>query len=565
MGNVPHSSKKIRILVLFLILIASIVVFNFLYVETQAAVKEATRDELRTLAAVVATQIDGDALSALRPGDESSPAFIAIRDQLYAMEQSNPDITYIYTMRRVNNTVQFIVDAEYGMDTPGDTASIGDTYPTPTAEMLQGFTENTVESEFATDQWGTTLSGYAPVRNAKGDVVGIVGVDMSADRVLNRMNFLGEILYLIILGALIGIGVGAIGFEFSRNRAEEELHDSERKMRAIFNNAYDGIFLHTPDGTIVDANDRVLQLYRVTRDEIPRLSLTKDLSAASNPLESLPRIWQEVMEGTTRLFEWRARRPNDGSEFDVEVHLSKITLEGRELIIANVRDITERKRAEDALVQVSAKLKLMNSVIRHDITNQLMIIRGYLILIREDQAGQSKDSYFERIEKASQTIQELITFSRDYQEIGVEAPRWQDLRETIQRSADQFPLPIPAIIVAIDGIEVYADLLLEKVFYNLIENAIRHGGPALKGIRFSCVPLDDGLTIFCEDDGEGIPDAEKELIFTRDYGKNTGLGLFLSREILSITGITIRETGVFGKGARFELHVPAVSIRQKEQ
>lgn len=539
--------------------------FNFLYVETQTAVKEATRDELKTLAAVVATQIDGDTLAALQIGDESSPAFIAIRDQLYAMEQSNPDIAYIYTMRRVNNTVQFIVDAEYGMDTPGENAYIGDNYPAPTAEMLQGFTGNTVENEFATDQWGTTLSGYAPVRNSQGEVVGIVGVDMSEDRVLNRMNFLGEILYLMILGALIAIGIAAIGFEFSRNRAEEEIHDSERKMRAIFNNAYDGIFLHTPDGTIVDANDRVLQLYQVTRDEIPGLSLTKDLSAASNPLETLPRIWQEVMEGKPRLFEWRARRPKDGSEFDVEVHLSKITLEGRELIIANVRDITERKRAEDALVHMSEKLKLMNSVIRHDITNQLMIIRGYLILIREDQAGQNKDSYFERIEKAAQSIQELITFSRDYQDIGVEAPRWQDLRETIQRSADQFLPPAPPIIVDIPGIEVYADLLLEKVFYNLIENAIRHGGPTLKQIRFSSIPTDDGLTLFCEDDGEGIRDAEKELIFTRDYGKNTGLGLFLCREILSITGITIRETGVFGKGARFELSVPATSIRQTDE
>lgn len=565
MGNIPHSSRKIRILVLFLILIVSIVMFNFLYVETQTAVKEATRDELKTLAAVVATQIDGDTLAALQIGDESSPAFIAIRDQLYAMEQSNPDIAYIYTMRRVNNTVQFIVDAEYGMDTPGENAYIGDNYPAPTAEMLQGFTGNTVENEFATDQWGTTLSGYAPVRNSQGEVVGIVGVDMSEDRVLNRMNFLGEILYLMILGALIAIGIAAIGFEFSRNRAEEEIHDSERKMRAIFNNAYDGIFLHTPDGTIVDANDRVLQLYQVTRDEIPGLSLTKDLSAASNPLETLPRIWQEVMEGKPRLFEWRARRPKDGSEFDVEVHLSKITLEGRELIIANVRDITERKRAEDALVHMSEKLKLMNSVIRHDITNQLMIIRGYLILIREDQAGQNKDSYFERIEKAAQSIQELITFSRDYQDIGVEAPRWQDLRETIQRSADQFLPPAPPIIVDIPGIEVYADLLLEKVFYNLIENAIRHGGPTLKQIRFSSIPTDDGLTLFCEDDGEGIRDAEKELIFTRDYGKNTGLGLFLCREILSITGITIRETGVFGKGARFELSVPATSIRQTDE
>jgi len=66
----------------------------------------------------------------------------------------------------------------------------------------------------------------------------------------------------------------------------------------------------------------------------------------------------------------------------------------------------------------------------------------------------------------------------------------------------------------------------------------------------------------CEDDGDGVASGEKEKIFERGFGKNTGLGLFLSREILSITGIMIRETGVPGKGARFEMTVHEGSLRQ---
>jgi len=66
----------------------------------------------------------------------------------------------------------------------------------------------------------------------------------------------------------------------------------------------------------------------------------------------------------------------------------------------------------------------------------------------------------------------------------------------------------------------------------------------------------------CEDDGTGIPPGEKEKIFERGYGKNTGMGLFLSREILAITGISITGNGEPGKGARFEIRVPPGKFRK---
>jgi signal transduction histidine kinase len=105
------------------------------------------------------------------------------------------------------------------------------------------------------------------------------------------------------------------------------------------------------------------------------------------------------------------------------------------------------------------------------------------------------------------------------------------------------------------GIGVFADPLVVKVFYNLMDNAVRYGGK-ITTIRFSAEESGDDQVIVCEDDGNGVLTEEKEKIFERGYGKNTGLGLALSREILSITGITIRETGEPGIGARFEMTVP---------
>ena len=105
------------------------------------------------------------------------------------------------------------------------------------------------------------------------------------------------------------------------------------------------------------------------------------------------------------------------------------------------------------------------------------------------------------------------------------------------------------------GSEVLADPMIVKVFFNLVDNAVRHGGK-ITTIRFSVEERNGDHVIVCEDDGVGIPAEEKEKIFERGFGKNTGLGLYLSREILDITGITIRETGGPGKGARFEMTVP---------
>ena len=77
--------------------------------------------------------------------------------------------------------------------------------------------------------------------------------------------------------------------------------------------------------------------------------------------------------------------------------------------------------------------------------------------------------------------------------------------------------------------------------------------------------MPDQRILIIEDDGRGVPESRKEDIFTRGVGENTGLGLYLIREILRITGLTIRETGEFGQGARFEITAKSGLFRVEQQ
>jgi PAS domain S-box-containing protein len=233
-------------------------------------------------------------------------------------------------------------------------------------------------------------------------------------------------------------------------------------------------------------------------------------------------------------------------------------------------DITQRKALEDELTaraaelakistafqQANKKLMLLSSITRHDINNQLTVILGYLTLMETQQPDPVINDYYKKIITAANRISSMIRFTSEYEDIGISDPTWQDTRTIIDTATKEAPLG--KIMVKNDlpaGTEVYADPLIAKVCYNLMDNAVRYGGK-ITTIRFTFEEHNGDHVMVCEDDGDGVVTEEKERIFDRGFGKNTGLGLALSREILSITGITIRETGKPGKGARFEMVVP---------
>lgn len=230
------------------------------------------------------------------------------------------------------------------------------------------------------------------------------------------------------------------------------------------------------------------------------------------------------------------------------------------LIYAAARDITTRKAIEKALQEANRKLNLLNSITRHDVMNQVTVLSGYAQIAAMKKTDPVIAEYLERINTAAGTIARQIEFTKTYQDLGVKAPVWNRLGDMVARTDIRLPVSFSGTC---RGTEVFADTMLERVFFNLFDNAARHGVKATR-VLVRCEKQPEGLVVFVEDDGIGIPDAEKEKIFHRGYGKNTGLGLFLAREILAITGITIRETGTPGTGARFEILVPPGSYRTVE-
>lgn len=246
-----------------------------------------------------------------------------------------------------------------------------------------------------------------------------------------------------------------------------------------------------------------------------------------------------------------------GNPFTADVSFSPIRIRNEPCLIIQIHNIDDIRKAHNAVSQVNQKLKILASVTRHDILNRVMVISAYSDFIKEGITDPEMKKRIEAISKSSDEIRTLINFTREYQELNSAEPAWQSPDAILARPLLRNMIPGISPDSSLEGLEIYADRLLEKVFYNLIDNSFRHGADVSKISLSYHLQSNGELIILYEDDGGGVSPEEKTQIFKKGFGKNTGMGLFLISEILSITGISISETGEHGKGVRFEIRVPA--------
>ncbi|WP_292415571.1 sensor histidine kinase KdpD [Methanoregula sp.] len=216
-------------------------------------------------------------------------------------------------------------------------------------------------------------------------------------------------------------------------------------------------------------------------------------------------------------------------------------------------------RAENEFLK--KKLQLVGSVTRHDVLNQMTAIVGYNELLEMIVTDEKQKTYIEREKYAVDKIRRLFQFAKDYQNLAVEPPRWQGLDNAVHRAMEIFDNPAIKVIVSVGRVAVFADSFLDKALFQFLDNAARYGGTATE-IRIMFEDLGTHAQVIIEDNGKGIPAADKDRIFERGYGKGTGWGLFLAREILAMTGITVTENGEPGKGARFVIMLPEGTYRE---
>ena len=206
-------------------------------------------------------------------------------------------------------------------------------------------------------------------------------------------------------------------------------------------------------------------------------------------------------------------------------------------------------------------LGLFTAVTRHDLLNRIAALYGYVDLVKSQTDDATIHTYMQKQKIILSTIREQIQFIEDYEKVGTTDPAWQSPLPLIRQAAALLPADHLSLMTdGIDTVELSADPLLIKVFYNLIDNSLRHGKHVTQ-VRISGSETGEGFLITYEDNGIGVPARDKDSIFLRGKGKNTGLGLFLIREILAITDIRIRENGTPGSGVRFEILVPQQRFR----
>ncbi|PWR72964.1 PAS domain S-box protein [Methanospirillum stamsii] len=346
-----------------------------------------------------------------------------------------------------------------------------------------------------------------------------------------------------------------------QKKAEIALKESELQYRTIIENMQDLVYRADISGNLIMISPAGVRLAGFSSaDEMIGCNISHMFYSNPGERENLLELLQKdekVTNFPTSLVDKHGNihQVTVSSQFYRDIHGNIIGIEGI------LHDVTEIKKAEEAVLLANRKLNLLTKITRHDIDNQLVALLGYLTILDESLMGSPEHEFAEKAVSIAERISSIIQFTKQYEEIGVKSPIWQNIRKITCDASEQVHLG--SVIIKNDiseDIEVFADPLLVKIIYNLIENAVRYG-ETITTIRFYEEEASN-MVLICEDDGVGVIPEEKERIFERGYGRNTGLGLALCRDILTITDISIIETGEFGRGARFEISIPSTGWRK---
>jgi PAS domain S-box-containing protein len=340
--------------------------------------------------------------------------------------------------------------------------------------------------------------------------------------------------------------------------------------------AADMIFWVAPDGRFTYVNIAACRALGYTQEEFLTLTVF-DISTRHNK-ENWEEHRQELKEHESLTFE-NTFIAKDGHRFPVELSVNYLAFGGREYNCASVRDITERKRAEEELKAAKAQAELYLDLMGHDINNMHQIALGYLEMAKDRIADPAGNEFLDKSIEVLQRSARLIGNVRKLQKLQegmflTETVEVRNMLASIQREFGAVPdKTVTSNLNCTGPCYVRANDLLHDVFANLVGNAIKHtAGRADISINLDRVR--ENGRVYCrvsvEDDGPGIPEDFKDIIFNRALkgtarAKGTGLGLYLVKSLVDSYGgkvwVEDRVPGDHTKGARFVVMLPAADGR----
>ena len=369
----------------------------------------------------------------------------------------------------------------------------------------------------------------------------IASVGMGAQYPVSTVD--GMIISFILSSAVLYLAVFRFGLFYATplvlNAIAEIMQDG-----AIMLDQEDRIIYLNPGASRVTQKGKEFPLGKPLGEVFPVI-----LAAISDKVEGSNTIEMIAPDGVPLRLEVRVSPVKNGPKFV-----------GRLVIL---RDITTLSRSQERLATSNNKLNVLFGVTRHDILNRTSVIRGYGQLLRENKDAPRANDYLDKLIDSTEAIDHIINFTKDYEKVGIVSPEWQIVSRSYQRAKVLCAEQGVTYVLDTGTIEIYADPMLERLFYILLDNSYRHGSKVSR-ISLTAIRSGEGCLIVYEDNGIGVAEQDKKKIFQKGYGRNSGLGLYLGMQILSITGIGIRETGIPKEGARFEIEVPKGMWRSSE-
>jgi PAS domain S-box-containing protein len=333
-----------------------------------------------------------------------------------------------------------------------------------------------------------------------------------------------------------------------RERMEEQLLLAQFAM----DKATDMVFWISRNARIRYANDIVSESLRYTKDELQN-SLFGDIVPAYS-LAEWDALWDELKNGGQVFRELNIVK-KDGTRIPAEVRLTYLEYRGKEFVYCSSRDLSERTRMDRALKEANKKLSISTSIARHDIQNKITVLLAYLGRTKKAVRDPLLLDYLNRQELAAKAIRAEINLTRDFKDMGVRPPEWQSLPDVVTAAVGRYEHKPVRFVTDLPAVEIFADGGLDRVFDRLFEKSLERS-LGNTGIRIHSWIKDGALCLILEDNGPGFLPGEKSQLFELQADGIGNRELFIAREILSLTGISLMEDGEPGKGARFKIRIP---------
>lgn len=343
----------------------------------------------------------------------------------------------------------------------------------------------------------------------------------------------------------------------------------------IFETSPTGIVVLTPTGTITRCNERATALLDLEESAIEGRTYAEPewtfVDESGEPIDDEDHPFVQVRQSRGPIFsqEYRMIRPH-AEPIDLSISGAPITDEtgSIEHLVFSFEDITQLRARERDLETMTRKLEVLNRVVRHDIRNDMAVVTGWLETLEDELETRTGREAMERVQRTAGHVVELTEAARDLVNVVTEEERVDlepvDLAATVENEVaiarDTFPDAAIAIRGEIPSVTVSATDLLGSVFRNLLSNAVRHNDTDQPTVRVAAERDGASVRVTVEDDGPGVPEAQKWRIFGKGEtgleSGSTGIGLYLVDTLVRQFGGDVWVTDNDPRGAVFVVELP---------